>query len=1416
MKIRLLTAAILLATLLAAAGVAYGRAAQPLAAASDEFRSSPVMFIENAGQWPDGARFQVRGGSDGTLWLAGDGLWLTLREPAPDTGRAEPDAAPPDTTRGVNIRLRFAGANPNARIEPFDRLDTAISYFIGNDPDLWRPDVPVWGGVRYVELYPGIDLVASQANGRLALRLDARPGADLDKVALRVDGAGGVTTGDGFLRLQTPYGTASLPLPTTGRPAAGTASVRPRGEQAFEVTAPFALADAPAQPRAADNNPGALLYSTFLGGGAPDYGYGVAADASGNAYVTGYMESNDFPTTPGAFDTTYNGGTDVFIAKLNPTGSALVYATVVGGASIDDGYAIAVDSGNNAYVTGITRSPAPPTFPTTPGAYDTTFNGGNYDAFVLKLNPAGTGLVYSTYLGGNGDEWGYGIAVDATGNAYVTGGTFSANFPATTGAFDTSHNGNEDAFVARLNPTGSALVYSTFLGGNDVDYAKTIALDAAGNAYAIGTTFSANFPTTSGAFRPGPLSGLSDVFVVKLGPAGNSLAYSTFLGGSNRDYGLGIAVDGAGSAYATGYTYSTNFPTTAGAYITSHRGGSIDAFVTKLKPDGSGPVYSTYLGGSDVDYGYAIAVDAAGGAYVTGDTKSSNFPTTPDKIHGRARDYDAYVLRLNPAGDGLVYATFLGGAVTGDTIDKKADDRGQGIALAGGSAVYVTGLTKSIDFPTTTGAFSTTYNGGRSDVFVAKVATAPVCYKLTLGHTGNGDDPAANPAQSANCPAGQYVAGESISLTAAPASGWRVKSWSGTTNNSSTATTNSATMPAAAHTVSVTYEQIPVCYALTLSHSGQGSNPAANPTNSTGCPANQYLAGETISLTAVPAPGWRVKSWSGTANDSSTATTNSVTMPAAARTVSVIYEVIPPTCYKLTLSHTGSGGDPTPGLTNSTGCPAGEYIAGESIGLTAAPAPGWRVKSWAGTGNDGSTANSNTVTMPAKAHAASVNYEVIPPTCYLLALSHSGQGSDPTAAPANSTGCGAGQYVAGETISLTAVPAPGWRVKNWSGTTNDSSQATTNSVTMPAKAHAASVAYEQLPPTCYKLTLGHTGQGGDPTASPANSTGCGAGQYTAGQSISLTASPASGWRVKNWSGTINDGSQATTNNVTMPAAAHTASVAYEQLPPTCYKLTLGHTGQGGDPVASPANSTGCGAGEYTAGQSISLTASPAQGWRVKSWSGTTNDSSMAMTNSVTMPAAAHTAAVAYEVTPPVCHALTLSHTGQGGDPAANPAKSAGCPTGQYIAGDPIALTASPATGWRVKNWSGTDNDSSMATANVLTMPAAAHEVSVVYEPGPPTCYKLTLGHTGQGSDPVASPTSSAGCASGQYTAGQPIALTAAPAPGWRVKNWSGTTNNSSIGLRNGVTMPAADHAAGVNYEVIGPTEHKVFMGAVFK
>jgi hypothetical protein len=233
-------------------------------------------------------------------------------------------------------------------------------------------------------------------------------------------------------------------------------------------------------------------------------------DGAGNAYVTGFTFSADFPTTPGAFDTTFNPGTfDAFVTKLNPAGSALVYSTYLGGASTDQGFGIAVDAAGNAYVTGWTVSAD---FPTTPGAFDTTAAGA--DAFVTKLNPAGSALVYSTYLGGASTDQGFGIAVDGAGNAYVTGLTVSADFPTTPGAFDTTFNGGGDAFMTKLNPAGSALVYSTYLGGASNDQGSGIAVDGAGNAYVTGSTFSADFPTTPGAFDT-TFNGSIDAFVTK-------------------------------------------------------------------------------------------------------------------------------------------------------------------------------------------------------------------------------------------------------------------------------------------------------------------------------------------------------------------------------------------------------------------------------------------------------------------------------------------------------------------------------------------------------------------------------------------------------------------------------------------------------------------------------------------------------------------------------------------------------------------------------------------------------------------------------------------------------------------------------------------------------------------------------------
>jgi hypothetical protein len=327
----------------------------------------------------------------------------------------------------------------------------------------------------------------------------------------------------------------------------------------------------------------ALDYSTFLGGTGSDAGAGIAVDRRGSAYVTGFTNSADlpdtpgaFPTTPGAFDRTLDGNSDAFVTKLNASGSALVYSTFLGGTGADDGEDIAVDASGSAYVVGDTFSGD---FPTTQGAFDTTFNGGIVDAFVTKLNASGSALVYSTFLGGANQDEGNGIAVQE-GRAYVTGNTQSTDFPTTQGAFDRTQNGSEDAYVTKLNAAGSALVYSTFLGGTSFDQGIDIAVNARGRAYVTGDTGSANYPTTQGAFDTTFNGGAQDAFVTKLNASGSALAYSTFLGGTDSDGGAGIAVR-EGRAYVTGGTRSSDYPTTPGAFDTSYNGNS-DAFVTKL------------------------------------------------------------------------------------------------------------------------------------------------------------------------------------------------------------------------------------------------------------------------------------------------------------------------------------------------------------------------------------------------------------------------------------------------------------------------------------------------------------------------------------------------------------------------------------------------------------------------------------------------------------------------------------------------------------------------------------------------------------------------------------------------------------------------------------------------------------------
>ncbi|HKS96611.1 MAG TPA: SBBP repeat-containing protein, partial [Terriglobia bacterium] len=579
-------------------------------------------------------------------------------------------------------------------------------------------------------------VVASRADpSRIALKIQsARTGRD---APLRVDARGDLVIGTqaGEVRFHKPvvYQLAAGKSCSHGSKVENRESVEGRyvlrGKQqvGFQVGAYD-----PTRPLVIDP---VLSYSTYLGGtSGADYGQAIAVDPAGNAYVTGYTCSTDFPTLDPVQSLNASGGCeDAFVAKLDAGGDALVYSTFLGGTGNDVGLGIAVDPAGRAYVAGYTCSAD---FPVV-NAVQATSNG-DCDAFVSKLNSAGNNFVYSTYLGGSDTDVAQAIAADPAGNAYVTGYTLSEDFPTTNGAFQTVFGGGAcggvpgepkpcaDGFVAKLNPAGSALVYSTFLGGSSYDAGQGIAVDGAGNAYITGFTLSANFPTAH-ALQPGcnncglagaaPGQGVSsDAFVTKLNPAGAALVYSTYLGGSGADTGTGIAVDPPGNAYVTGYTASKDFPTTNP--LQTNQAGGYDAFVTKLKADGSAFVYSTYLGGSGNDLGFAIAVDSAGVATIAGETFSEDFPSSDafqPNLHG---GFDAFVGRLNAAGDALVYSSYLGGG---------SGDQALGVALDSSGSAYVAGITNSDDFPTTSVAFQAACEGGNAcaeagaKAYVAKV-----------------------------------------------------------------------------------------------------------------------------------------------------------------------------------------------------------------------------------------------------------------------------------------------------------------------------------------------------------------------------------------------------------------------------------------------------------------------------------------------------------------------------------------------------------------------------------------------------------------------------------------------------------------------------------------------------------------------
>ena len=662
-------------------------------------QAAPQVFEENCGQTDARVRYLSRA-SDHVAFFTSDAIVFRL-----------PSAA---------VRMSAAGANRRATLEPLDRLPGLSNYFVGRNPARWRTGVRQFGGVRYRDLYPGIDLVF---RGGPEYDFVVAPGAHPGDIRLAFEGATAIRIEDGDLVLDTGTGQLRHRRPLVYQASGGKRTIvsgryRLAGRQvSFEVGAydrerplvidPVVSYVALLGPRPYPANPGPPALDDRNRGGA-----GIAVDAEGSAYIVGSTLTADFPVTPGAFQESFAstrlGANDLFVTRLDPSGAEVQFSTFLGGSDDDLAADIAVDADGNAFVTGTTASddfpiagnPIQPAAPALPAGQKRS------NVFVSILDASGAALLYSTYLGGTGADRASSIAVDAASNAYVAGETTSPDFPVTIGAFRTTPVAANDSFVAKIAPNSDFLVYSTRLTESDSTlgavtspFRTIVKVDAAGNAYVAGQSHGHDLPTR--AFPPG---GKADAYVLKLNTAGSGLLYAAYLGGSSDDGADGLAIDSDGNAYLAGHTGSPDFPATPNSFQPAPlpdfppAGGPAPSygFIAKLSTDGVYLLYATYLGGGDGISPAGIVVDSAGDAYATGSYDGPNFPLTYDAaqacIGNAFGQPTGYLFVLDPDGVTPLYSSYIGGNVR---------DRPSAIALDHGGAVYLTGATDSTAFQAT-------------------------------------------------------------------------------------------------------------------------------------------------------------------------------------------------------------------------------------------------------------------------------------------------------------------------------------------------------------------------------------------------------------------------------------------------------------------------------------------------------------------------------------------------------------------------------------------------------------------------------------------------------------------------------------------------------------------------------------------
>ncbi|HEX6507541.1 MAG TPA: SBBP repeat-containing protein [Chloroflexota bacterium] len=708
----------------------------------------PLSFEVNRGQTDNRVSYLAHGPGY-TMFLTGSDAVLAFARPAGALPAVAATAkgvfsalhrAARPANRGV-VRLHTLGANAHPAVVGQRRLPGKANYFLGNNPRHWYTNIPTYARVVERNVYHAIDLAYYGSAGRLEYDWVLRPHANPNAIRFTLEGAGARLDAHGNIVLRTRGGEIVQAKPAIYQKIGGIRKLV-SGRYVFRGgRIGFTLGRYDTR-RPLTIDP-VIYYSGLIGGSAAQAGSGIALGSDGSIYITGQTTSTDFPTVnpipnqtalhPGTCGTAPNTGPcgDGYVTKLNPAGKTLVYSTYVGGSASDTGGSIGVDASGNASVLGFTLSSD---FPTA-NADEPTYKGGaNGNNFVLELNSAGNGLVFSTYLGGSGGEAGGDLAVDTSGNIYVTGATFSTDFP-TKNPLQSSLKGVGNAEVTKFDPNG-VKVYGTYLGGNNFDWGRALAVDSSGNVYVTGSTDSPDFPgphplATGNAYHNFTCGtganafACDDAFVAIINAAGNAVTASAYLGSSGEDFGLGIALDRAGNVDVTGSTQWTDFPTKNPLTGGDKFHGASDIFLSQLNGSLSALNFSTYFGGSGSNSDFDLKVDSAGNIVIAGSTNSSDFPIKDpvagqDKLHsgtcGTAPNTfpcrDGFVASISPTA-GIIYSTFLGGS---------GDDLIGDLALDATGHVYVVGLSKSSDFPS---AVITTKHSGPTNILVAKVGPSP-------------------------------------------------------------------------------------------------------------------------------------------------------------------------------------------------------------------------------------------------------------------------------------------------------------------------------------------------------------------------------------------------------------------------------------------------------------------------------------------------------------------------------------------------------------------------------------------------------------------------------------------------------------------------------------------------------------------